>query len=214
MPISYKYKTIFIHIPKCAGTSIEFLLDTQDELSFYTQTLKLKPSLNLSKFTDKEYKLCTLKNMQHYTLKELTKILPDDIITSFEKFTVVRNPYDRLVSEFHFAFMPYKNFEEFVKNALKLDASTRIWLYDGHLETQSSFLLNEQNNFNSINKIFKYEQLDECFAYLKTITGKTTKPHLRKTATRKPWQDYYTPELKEIVFNFYKEDFLNFNYVI
>jgi hypothetical protein len=212
MPINYNYKTIFIHIPKCAGTSVEFLLDTLNETNLYTQGVKTKNSLCFDKFTDEEYRICASKNMQHYTFRELKKVLPEEIITSFKKFSIVRNPYDRLVSEFYFAITPYKDFEEFVKNVLSLDVYTRNWLYDGHIETQSSFLINEQNNFNSIDNIFKYEQLDECFAFLKNITGKSAKPHLKKTQDREPWQNYYTTELKEIVYNFYRDDFINFNY--
>ena len=35
MPISYTYKTVFIHIPKCAGTTIEKMLGTCTPMEYY-----------------------------------------------------------------------------------------------------------------------------------------------------------------------------------
>ena len=214
MPISYKYKTIFIHIPKCAGTSIERILEINNQKDFYTETLPLKPLLNIENFTDKEYRLCASKNMQHYTYLELTKILSEDVLKNFKKIALVRNPYTRLVSVYHFHNSQNKDFDSFVKDALNLDVFTRTWLYDGHIETQSSYLINKEGNFSSIDHIFKFEHLEECFSYLENITTKANRPHLRKTDYKKPWQKYYSSEIKEFVFNFYREDFINFNYQI
>lgn len=217
MPINYSQKIIFIHIPKCAGTSVERILQIKDEKDFYTEKLtsNILAELALKNFTDEDYKICASKNKQHYTYKELSKILSEDILKNFTKFSIVRNPYDRLVSEYYFrekSVKLHKNFEDFAKNVLKLNRFTRNWLYDGHLETQSSYLINEENNFNSIDKIFKFEKLNECAAFLTGVTGDKNMPHLRKTSNRKPYEEYYTQELKEIVYNFYKEDFINFNY--
>lgn len=225
MPVSHKHKIIFIHIPKCAGTSVEsvlfkssdIFLPKDKEMYFYTEGLtptKLA-SLPLEKFTDEEYRICASKNMQHYTYKELAKILPENILNSYQKIAVVRNPYDRLVSEYHFcegSVKIHKNFNDFVKTALNLEKYKRNWLYDGHLETQTSYLINEKNSFNSIDKIFKFENLNECFEYLNLFTSIKQKPHARRSNNRDSFEKYYTSELKEIVYNFYKEDFINFNY--
>jgi hypothetical protein len=225
MPISYNHKVIFIHIPKCAGTSVESILfnasnafdSVTKELHFYTETLtptKLA-SLPLEKFPDEEYRICASKNKQHYTYRELTKILSQGILDTYEKISIVRNPYDRLVSEYHFcegSVKIHKDFNDFVKTALNLEKYKRNWLYDGHLETQTSYLINENSNFNSIDKIFKFENLNECFEYLNLLTGIDQKPHARRSNNRGSYEEYYTSELKEIVYNFYKEDFINFNY--
>lgn len=225
MPISYEYKIIFIHVPKCAGTSVESVLSgtvdsfsfANKKLEFYTESLTPTSlaSLPLDKFTDKEFRLCASKNKQHYTYRELAKILSEDVLDSYQKITVVRNPYDRLVSEYHFcegSVKIHKDFNNFVRTALALEEYKRNWLYDGHLETQTSFLINEKGNFSSIDKIFKFEDLNTCFDYLNNITGKIYKPHARRSNNRDSYEKYYTPELKELVYNFYKEDFINFNY--
>jgi hypothetical protein len=69
--ISDTYKTVFIHNPKCAGTSIKVALH-----DFWP---------------DWEY------GDWHYTLKQLSTMTD---IRDYYKFAVVRNPYDRFVSSF------------------------------------------------------------------------------------------------------------------
>ena len=218
MPISHKYKVIFIHVPKCAGTSIEHLLDIEGDQCFFTMGTKELGIKYIPKdvFTVEEYTQCTNKNMQHYTLIELSKILQSDIFNTYKKISVVRNPYSRLVSEYNFRKTLYTpavtTFVDLVKERLNLDKVERNKIYDGHLETQTSFLTNKEGNFNSIDKIYKFENLNECIEDINKLTGKKELPHLRTSKINKPWQEYYTPELKELVYNFYKEDFVNFGY--
>ena len=217
MPISHRYKIIFIHIPKCAGTSIEYLLDIEGVECFFTLGNKTAGINYIPRdvFTPEEYIQCTNKNMQHYTLLELSKILQPDIFNTYKKIAVVRNPYSRLVSEYNFRKPLFKletlTFKDLVVNKLNLDKVTRNKIYDGHLETQTSFLTNIQGNFDSIDKIYKFESINECINDINTITGKHDYPHLRNSNNNN-WEQYYTPELKELVYNFYKEDFVNFGY--
>ena len=218
MPISHTHKVIFIHVPKCAGTSIEYLLDIKGVDCFFTLGTKEAGAnyIPKDKFTSEEYTQCINKNMQHYTLIELSKILQPDIFSVYEKISIVRNPYSRLVSEYNFRKSLYNpavtTFEDLIKNKLNIDRVERNKVYDGHLETQTSFLINEQGNFNTINKLYKFENLNECINDINMLTGKQEQPHLRTSKDSKPWQEYYTPELKELVYSFYKEDFINFSY--
>jgi len=62
-----EYKTIFVHIPKNAGTSIKAFFGNKE---FYHK---------------------------HKAIKEIKNENPE-IYNSYRKFTVVRNPYDRMVS--------------------------------------------------------------------------------------------------------------------
>lgn len=221
MPLNFEHKILFIHIPKCAGTSIEHILKMTNKENLYTEQLKLENYnlLPINNFTDEEFRMCASKNPQHYTYRELTKILPIDIVENYKKISIVRNPFDRLVSEYYYReghVKIHRNFECFVKTSLNLDQYTRNWLYDGHLETQTSFLINKEKNFNSIDKIFNFEDMKSCFKYIQDLTGIKQTAHLRSSSNRiscgKTWEEYYTSELKEIVYSFYKEDFINFNY--
>lgn len=218
MPISHEHKIIFIHVPKCAGTTIEDIFGMRTFDNFYCEiiTNDVLKKIPYENFTDEEYRNCAVKNMQHYTFRELSKVLKKDILNTYKKIAVVRNPYDRLVSEYHFCELGIKKgktFEEFVEINLKLEPYLRNWLFDGHLETQTSFLMNDAGNFNSIDKIYRFEGLNACLEELKIIANNFTNYHGWKSV-RKETEYYYNEKLKKAVFDFYKEDFINFNYPV
>ena len=68
--IIQKYKTIFIHIPKNAGTSIETL--------FLNRSFQIQPG-------------------KHDNIHMIKRKFPE-IYNSHRKFTIIRNPYDKMVS--------------------------------------------------------------------------------------------------------------------
>ncbi len=81
MPISDKYKLIFIHIPKCAGISVWRALDlaeTSDNLITFSSPI-----------------------LQHALPKQLKgKYISNKTWAEYKKFTIIRNPYDRVVSDY------------------------------------------------------------------------------------------------------------------
>lgn len=219
MPISYQYKTIFIHIPKCAGTSVEKILGTASEEEFFSHNriyFTKGITVERSKFTSDEYMKCVSKTPQHLNFIELKKILPSEVFNSFDKFTVVRNPFSRVVSEYkyHLANNSLPDIISFssVLNYLKTDGFYKTHRFDGHLDTQTSFLVNENGELDSSVKIFKFENINECFNELYKISPIKHPIHARKNAGTDDYKEYYTQEFADIVREYYKEDFINFNY--
>lgn len=206
MPISYTYNSIFIHIPKCAGTTIEKMLGTCTVDELFSHTV-----------VDGEQ-----KNLQHLTYLELKSKLKIDW-SNYYVFSVVRNPYDRFVSEYKYLkelFFKTKDskynvgeFSDFVKQ-LKIPSSQRILKFDGHLETQFSFLKNEDGAIDSSIQIFNFENLDPCWEVLKEKTGVEYSNYLRskKSVSSSPYHNFYTEETKSAVYDFYKKDFDAFGY--
>jgi len=175
MPVSYKHKIIFIHIPKCGGTTIDNLLDIID----YSN--------------------------QHDTLLQLKSKLDPEIFNTFKKIAIVRNPYTQVLSEYVFRS----------KHNLRTPITFKEYIMKGSeylTGTQSSYLYNERGNLYTIDTIYKSENISACINDLNLITGKSGYLHLNKSTYDKSPKQYYTPELKEIVYNKYEEDFLNFNY--
>lgn len=197
MPISYIYNTIHIHIPKCGGTTIEKILGTCSPKEYYCIP-KIKPDQK--------------KSLQHYTYLELKRDLEIDW-SRFFVFSVVRNPYSRIVSEYKYRKKYTGPFDDFIKN-LNLDVDSRIRSFDGHLETQTSYLKNEQGEIDSKIKIFKFEDINECIGVLSEKTKIPFKNSMwsRKNSDPTPYQNFYTPESKKIIQDFYAEDFVNFGY--
>lgn len=206
MPISYTYNTVFIHIPKCAGTTIEKMLGTCTPEEY---------------FNFKKVSIGSEKSLpQHFTYLELKSSLNIEW-KNFFVFSVVRNPYDRLASEYTYrknilsmnSNTELGDFSNFVTH-LNMDRSTRSNVFQRHLETQSSFLKDETGNISSAIKIYKTENLKECMGTIKDITGVSFSNLYwsKKSPDIGSYKNLYTPEIKEIVYNFYKEDFDNFGY--
>lgn len=155
---------------------------------------------------------------QHFNLKEIEELL-DSEIENYKLFTIVRNPFDRMVSEYnHIQYndwaTEYKNlsFDDFVFKSLDTDIKERIRIFDAHLETQTSFI--EGKNASKV-KIFKYEQLDKVFNWLRKETGENlTFGHERKSS-RKPYRLYFNKESTiQKIREFYYKDFISFDYEI
>ena len=123
------HKILFIHIPRTGGTSVEkfFEFKTHDNL-LSTQS--------------------SIRNAQHLTLKEYTQEID---IEKYFKFTIVRNPWDRLLSWYlwsyadliYFQYMSEKG--HYVSTGKK--GRTRAWL-------RGKNLLNDRDNTFTDHKFF------------------------------------------------------------
>lgn len=159
---------------------------------------------------------------QHLNLRELAKVVPE--LTALKIFTVVRNPFDRLVSEFfytkslpHTAVYHNLDFDEYVENCLSLPREQRKKIFDAHLETQASFLKLPLRHWISRSlqvKIFKYEKLDEVFCWLRKTTGLDLEfGHERRSLRPRDYKEFYQRRstLKRVQ-SFYKDDLSAFGY--
>ena len=191
MPISIKDKLIFIHIPKCAGTSIEHALDMNHDHLFWSKN-KIAP-----------FEVCP----QHLYASELCSMISKP--ETYTKFTVVRHPFTRLYSEYMYnreeeTIMQQRvlkqSFEEFINDVFSMKDSHRKYLFDRHLELQSDFI--DMENI----KIFKFEQLYKVFNFI-------NKPNIHLLSGHiKDYSSVYTTELKDKVYQFYEKDFVRFGY--
>ena len=93
--ISFPHKTIFIHIPKCAGQSIEetFLNDIGLDWCKHRHLFGCfkKPSTQSDNFPNR---LAHLTAYEYFDLDFVNK----EIFSQFYKFSIVRDPLDRIVS--------------------------------------------------------------------------------------------------------------------
>lgn len=112
MPVSHKHKILFIHIPKNAGKSFEIFLNIHNSYNGSPNSRSkinagLKYLLRLTSSKDAERTLIgTIDNSyaaQHLTFQEiiLGNFLSKEILNSYLKVAIVRDPYDRAFSLFN-----------------------------------------------------------------------------------------------------------------
>jgi hypothetical protein len=150
---------------------------------------------------------------QHLSVKEISNEID---LKEYKIFTIVRNPFDRLVSEFcHFKNSKltedyhHLNFTDFIDVCLKLEPEKRKWIFDNHLEPQVDFI-----DINFDIKIFKYENLNECFKWLKDVTGENLEFGHERKSDRKHYREYYeTEDVIRKVEDFYRVDLDYFDYI-
>jgi hypothetical protein len=193
-------KMIFVHIPKNAGTSIESIFLTPEYREKYPVS----------------------KIERHATIHEVKEVFPDKY-DSYIKFAVIRNPYDRMVSWYHYVkqivseynhrniLHPEKmvtwnySFLAFLNKPIEL---TKIATEGVGLSTSYERLFKPQNEFlDESVRIIKYEFLEETFAKL----FKVNLPIKNKTA-RKHYKSYYDNDCEKLVYKNYKEDFNKYKF--
>jgi len=212
--ISHKHKFIFIHIPKCGGTSVELALlknegidlknYEKDDLDFLNEEQKQKFRIGY------DYKGITT---QHRKIDEYKS----DNEKKYFTFTFVRNPWERLVSEFFYIKknkgckcenfnMRYQSFKEFIINGGMQCA------WNAHNSQQIDFVLNS-NKGKLTNFVGRCEDMQYDFDYVCGKIGipKIKLPH-RNPTKHKHYTEYYDDETKKIVAEKYAKDIEYFGY--
>lgn len=158
----------------------------------------------------------------HYPARYIKRLDPVFFEKCF-KFTIIRNPWDRLYSAYYFlksggkgswdSIWAEKNkissmsFEKFV-----LDFIDPISIYSIiHLAPQTDFIY-DQNGKQLINHIGRLESLQEDLLTLSKLSGlKIPLVHSNKT-NKKPYTEIYTSEMKKKVQLVYAKDICLLNY--
>ena len=121
------------------------------------------------------------------------------------KFAVCRNPYYRTVSFFNWIKRGRNKLSTFEQFVIDKDNTGRA---KGAWNNQTDYIL-DKNNYCLVNKIFRFENLSQELPNFFNIDDRF--PHLTRS-TFDDYDDYYTPELRELVYERLKADFEYFNY--
>lgn len=191
--INHKYKFLFIHIPKTSGRSIEVCLNKRcgrdDNDKRFNGPLRL------------------LRD-PHKTLDNYYKIYSEQELKNYFKFTLVRNPFDRIVSEYFYSkqrrLTKTQDFKTFVING---EIDTHSYAY--HNIPQIDFFV----NIKRIDYIGKFENLQQDFSTVCDKIGipQQQLPHKNKS-NHKHYTEYYDDETREFVAERYAKDIEYFDY--
>lgn len=198
--ISHDFKTIFVHIPKTGGTSVESMFGL-------VQTW--------------EHKRKRFKEMQekgkHWGIEEMVENYPL-YLNSYFKWTIVRNPWERDLSLYNMmkGQLKYRHltFKEYLKNVIQFHLELKKDNFK-NLVFQNQIKYITKGDHIAVNDIVRYENID---AGWERVCKKIKKPHetLRhlRRANKKPIDHYYDQECIDLVAKMRKEDieFLNYDY--
>ena len=210
MPINRDKKIIFIHNPKCAGTSIETALNMKSKNNHgHTLEMEYLYGIDINNIV-----------LQSLCFKFYKNYINEDVINKCFIFSVVRNPYDRVLSDYHWDNRNCKNSHDFlllIQDTLEKESDLSMMKFDikthkNHFLPQHKYLDDSIYN-KKINRILKFENLNIDFNNY--IDSKITIPISNKSNNSNiSWEEYYCdkPECIKIVNNIYSKDFELYNY--
>lgn len=207
----YNKNLCFIHISKTGGTSIEHVANKKGikwgkfACDIIWNKLLSHIDWDIESHSSHHIPLSFCKN----------QILKKQIINKYIFFTVVRNPYERLLSEY---FCPHnklketpttKNLNNFIQTKIKLLDSKKN--FQGHFIEQYHYIFDENKKYTHI--ILKYENLQNEFNSMVYNFGLNIKleEHLNKSNKILSIQSFNKNTI-DLIQKKYEKDFLLFNY--
>lgn len=209
--LSDEHKLIFVHVAKAAGTSIW-------------------KNLGMTK-----------DDRGIFTILQLEEMIDEHKFISYKKFTVVRNPWDRMVSlyeyrkkEGHETYIYGSDdytFKEWLMNPVVKGLRDEKILFDTDFyKTHFEYLgmewyrihkhwLPQLNMISSkddeilVDIVLEFENLENDWNELSKLAGKELTPLARHNVTKKKnYRDYYDEETKDYVSKLYIKDIEAFDY--
>lgn len=186
MPLSPKYKLVFIHIPKTGGTSIEEFFRENGGCLYWERK--------------KQYNGHSIQHCTYQELKELG-LVPE----GYRIFTVIRHPYERFLSDYNY----YRTLDRFDGDILSFAKKFfgEPEGFDNHNKSIFHFL-EVNGKIPSEIDIIRIENLD------KDLLEKFGIRLEKKMNVSGKFETIPSQEVKDLIYQNWKEDFETLNYTI
>jgi len=224
--ICREYNCLFVHIPKTAGQSIEqFFMDRLDlDWDRDRESLLLQSNDDPARGTEK---LAHLSASEYVDCGHVSR----QDFTRFFKFSFVRNPWSRILSEYRYRnYFHHRSFRDFVLNKLPSpgwDDKYRHVMpqYDMLHDRQGNLLVDFVGRFESLQQDFDQvcQRLDISRSELPHRNRSDKKSRDLKRQVRnllymngenqlRRMQDFYDDETRKAVAEYYRKDIEAFGY--
>ena len=172
-----EHKAIFIHIPKNAGTSIETY--------FANGSVRIQPA----------------KHADIYEIKRKFKNSYND----YKKFTIIRNPYDKMVSWYFYLKRNVGENHNIIEFSDWIKDPSKLW----HANDPISFLNPQYVWIDDTVEIIKFENLKKD---INKFFQKEIDLPITNKSNHENYLEYYNQKSLDIIYKRYKKDFEKFNY--
>lgn len=215
MILSHTHRFIFIHVAKTAGMSVREALEP-----FSAEPEKFgmrRPAKMIQERVNPLYKIWETL-LLHAKASDAKRELPPEIFDRYFKFVFVRNPWDWMVSMYHFVLRePEAARHDEVKALGSFDAwvewalSTPNPFPKGVTGVQSDMITDSDGNL-LVDFIGAYESLAEDFDEVARIVGIQARLPHRNQSVHKDYRTYYNDGTRTLVADFFRPDIERFDY--
>lgn len=215
MILSHTHRFIFIHISKTGGMSVRAALEPYSVEP--ERFVMRRPQKMAGDAVNPLYKVWETL-LLHPKASKVKDELPPEIFESYFKFAFVRNPWDWLVSMYHFILREpdvpkhdqvkaLRGFDAFVEWAV----STPEPFPKGTTRLQSEMITDARGNL-LVDFVGAYEDLAGDFSEVARVIGiQTELPHIN-SSVHKDYRTYYNERTRAIVEEHFQPDIERFGY--
>lgn len=211
MPYYKNINLLFIHIPKTGGSSLELYLRTKCE-----ETLL---SGRVNNILPNELQYISLQHQKYTTIYKYRELLGVDFDSGLKVITIVRNPYDRIVSDlFWYGLININTSADEVYRVIQ--GYLYQDCYDNHNIPQYEFIIDDNQKLIQNIHIFRTESLTQQlheYGYIDYI-GKdnlgssVALDHNVGIVPSNLYSNYLNNDAIKLINEFYHRDFELFEY--
>ena len=206
--IFHAHRCIFVHIPRTGGTSIENLLWPGPAATRRAGDLWMG-------FVDEHHNKYQTGGLQHLFAAHIRTEVGAVVFSSYFKFTIVRNPWDKAVSQYIF-MNKHEGLRDFI--GMKQGDSFKRYLElisrKAHVQWEPQVrFVRDSNGTLLVDYIGRYENFSKSVFHVLRSLGlaATPIPHENRS-NRGPYRDCYDHESKEMIAKLYADDIEAFGY--
>jgi hypothetical protein len=207
--VSHEHRFIFIHVPKSAGRSIRQALQpyATDVRGFWLNRAVAACGRRGNLFAPARYRWLR----SHSTARQGRAYLPDRIFGHYFKFAFVRNPWDWLVSYYHFVTSrPKHRLHRRIKSMGGFDPYVRTTCSQPKF-LQKDFVTDKYGQL-MVDFVGRFENLSSDFADVCRRIGVSADLGRRNTSQHHDYREYFSDELRDCVSKAYAQDIELFDY--
>ncbi len=212
MILSHGRSFVFIHIPKTGGTALALALEARamkDDIMLgdTPKALKRRRRVRDAQTRGRLWK--------HSTLADIEGLVPEATLDGLFAFTLVRNPWDRMVSYYH-----WLRSQSFAHPSVDLANSLGFGEFVLHPQTQASF-----GAATAASYMRRSSGVEQCAAYIRLehfqadaqplfdhLGFELELPHVNASNRRADWRSYYDAQSQAAVADCCGEDIERFEY--